>query len=166
MKKIFDASSLINLEHGGALHLINDLKLDAWCGPLVLDECRSITTSLKPLITAGTLRTLDDAHLPGDIYLDLLSKHGLGVGETECIAFALSDDSTVVCCDDGKARKVAGAELGEARVVGTLRILARAVSASLMDQQRALAIYQTMKRRGGFLPIITPAKFASLVSEG
>jgi predicted nucleic acid-binding protein len=149
---LFDASPLLNLANGDVLDVVIRIPdLRARIGPQVRGECLSIRVQLDVQIEAGHIALLDDAVLPGAKFLSLLDKYQLGVGETECLAFAtLGDD--VVCCDDRRARTMITKELGQKRVTGSLGLLIRAVHHDLLSNDVAFASYQQMRRRGGFLP--------------
>ncbi len=94
---------------------------------------------------------LNDEALPASLFLSLLERYQLGDGETECLAFASQGDD-IVCCDDRRARTMITRELGPGRVTGTLGILVRMIHHGLIANQLALATYEQMRRRGGFLP--------------
>jgi predicted nucleic acid-binding protein len=152
---IIDASSIINLYNVGALELIAGLQNhELWVSPLVVGECQaSCAAELLRLEHAGLFRFVDPHEISADSFLELLEAHGLGDGETECLAVCLSG-FYVFCCDDSKARQAAAALFGAARVVGSLRLLKWCVADTLATPETAFALYQGMKNAGGFLPDI------------
>ena len=93
------------------------------------------------------------------MFVRLLAEFSLGLGETECLAFALIGSSESICCDDGKARQVCAAKLGSLRVLGTARLLQECVQAGLLSRDEAVAAYELMRAKGGFLPVLTEAFF-------
>ncbi len=160
MNTIIDASSLINLVNGTMLDTV--LRLHSrrfWIGPFVLGECGRQTPEIEGEL-AGRLNVLDEESLSGTLFLDMLAEHGLGLGETECLAFALNGDHAV-CTDDAKARAMCTAKLGAARVLGTARLLQECVERTLATPEEAVAAYELMRARGGFLPALTFTYFAT-----
>jgi predicted nucleic acid-binding protein len=152
---ILDASSIINLDNGQALELVAHLQNHVlWVSPLVVGECQpTCAAELLRLELAGLFRFVGPDEISADLFLELLEVHGLGDGETECLALCLGG-SHVLCCDDSKARQVAISLFGRARVVGSLRLLKWCVADSLAPPEAAFAMYQNMKSAGGFLPEI------------
>lgn len=164
MNIIYDSGSLINLANGHVLHAIfNSSHHNAFIGPLVYDECVSIAPELKELLDSGELSLLADASLTPTEFSDLLQRHGLGVGETECIAF-LSRTDFVVSCDDAAARKVLMSLYGADRVTGTLGLLILAVGKHEISLEAAFASYQQMRAAGGYLPALSLEGFTALLS--
>jgi predicted nucleic acid-binding protein len=152
---IIDASSIINLDNAGALELVASLKNHIlWVSPLVVGECQpTCAAELLRLERAGSFRFVDPDAISADSFLDLLEAHGLGDGETECLALCLGGPY-VFCCDDGKARQTAITLFGAARVIGSLRLLKWCVADALATSELAFAMYREMKDAGGFLPEI------------
>jgi predicted nucleic acid-binding protein len=150
---VLDSSSIINLFNAGVLTLLCQLEdHDFFVSPMVVGECHGeCAVELVTLRDNGCLTFIDDGAVDADQYLDLLEAHGLGAGETECMAVAASDDYGV-CCDDWKARQAAANLVGEARVVGTLRLLQWCVQEFVIDCGEAFATFISMKELGGFLP--------------
>jgi predicted nucleic acid-binding protein len=158
LKTIIDASSLINVINGGVLLIV--LRLPArqfYVGQMVLAECGRQETDIQQALTGG-LQLLDEESLSGKLFLELLAEHGLGLGETECLAFALSGSESI-CCDDRRARGVCAAKLGSARVLGTARLLRECVEAGLITADAAVASYESMRAKGGFLPELSRGFF-------
>ncbi len=150
---MLDSSSIINLFNAGALTLLCQLEgHDFFVSPMVVGECHGdCAAALLALQGDGCLSFIDDGTVDADHYLALLEAHGLGAGETECMAVAASDDYNV-CCDDWKARQAAANLVGEERVIGTLRLLQWCVQTFVIDCGEAFATFLSMKRTGGFLP--------------
>jgi hypothetical protein len=84
-------------------------------------------------------------------FVSLLDRYDLGYGETERIAFCISEGLSF-CSGDRRARKSAEGELGASRVVGTLYLLRECVRSSLLTKAEAKLAYERMKVRGAFLP--------------
>jgi predicted nucleic acid-binding protein len=149
----FDSSSIINLFNAGALPLASSVARCEIClPPLVVAECEpSCAAVLLDLKQQGVLTFMTDADVDGDLFLQFLSDHGLGAGETECLAVA-STHEVNICCDDRKARDVAAAMLGPGRVIGTLRLLRWMVEDELVICEEAYSLFSKMRSCGGFLP--------------
>jgi predicted nucleic acid-binding protein len=107
---------------------------------------------------AGRVSILNDADVPGALYLQLLRDWGLGEGETECIAFA-AHAGAVFAADDRLARRRATELLGTTNVSGTLGLMKEAVAEALITKDAAFAAYEGMRAAGGFLPEISIAFF-------
>lgn len=164
MNLAFDACSLINLHNGQVLEALASTASYKGCvGPLVRDECGSIAAEIAGLVGAGKLLLLADVSLTPAQFGTLLAAHGLGVGETECLAHAQEVEHLLISCDDGRARKVLREELGPARVTGTLGLLVQAVRDQLLPLNSAFASYVQMIAKGGFLPPISIDEFKDLV---
>jgi predicted nucleic acid-binding protein len=159
---VIDASSVINLSNAHALELVARLdNCTIWLPPLVLGECHSeCVAELLRLKNEHVIHFVEPDSIPAESYLELLSQHELGEGETECLAICLAQPHTF-CCDDRRARAVGALLLGEDRVVGTLRLLKWSVSAARITDDEAFALYEAMKAAGGFLPEVTGSWFAS-----
>lgn len=156
MNVIFDASALLNLANGGVLETVLDLpNLIGWIGPQVRGECASIAARLDALIGSQSIQLLDDETLPASLFISLLGHYRLGPGETECLAFASQGDH-VVCCNDRRARSMITRELGSGRVTGTIGLLALGVHHEKLTIEAALGACEQMRRRGGFLPELSP----------
>jgi predicted nucleic acid-binding protein len=160
LKIIFDACALFNLVHGEVFEVIvGMLDPPACLGPQVRSESRSIAGVLDQALGASRIELLDDATLPASLFFALLEKYELGAGETECLAFA-SVQPLIICSDDRRARNMATRELGEGRVIGTLGLLIRATELSVLTPGAAIAAYELMRRRGGFLPDVPADRFS------
>ena len=159
MKIIFDACALFNLVHGEVFGVIVGMLDPLPClGPQVRSESRSIASVLDQALGASRIELLDDAVLPPSLFFELLERYELGAGETECLAFA-SVQPLLVCSDDRRVRNVTTRELGEGRVIGTLGLLVRATDLSVLTPDAAIAAYELMRRRGGFLPDVPASTF-------
>ena len=162
----FDACSLLNLHHGQVLEKLASTKSYQGCiGPLVRDECTSMLSKIADLVASGSLLALEDVTLSPVQFGSLLATHGLGVGETECLAHAHEMPELVISCDDGRARKVLRSELGSHRVTGTLGLVVQAVRDGLLSLEEAFASYTQMIAKGGFLPQISAEAFKKLVED-
>lgn len=159
---IFDASSVINLVNGGVFPTCLSLSARAFhIGPLVMGECVGCRQAVDLAIAQQGLTALDSADLPASVFLRLAQAHGLGDGETECLAFATMRPFDV-CCDDRRARSSVKAEIGEKRLTGSLGLLREAITAGALDQEHAFAAYELMKHLGGFLPAVRKEFFVPL----
>lgn len=162
---LFDASALINLIKGEAFELILALpEIEFLVGPLVLEECvsgDSVVDMLKKAIDSGNVGVLDDSQIGADLFFSLLERYRLGLGETECLTFAVNSE-VVICSDDLKARQIAGRMIGDDRVTGSLGLLRDAVRASITTSLIAWDAYERMKQEGGFLPEISRSFFTEV----
>ena len=156
MKTVLDTSVLVNCSNGGVLAILfRLLKRVFVIPPAVAAEFEAgDIAALQEAGKAGRVTILNDADVPGALYLRLLHDWGLGEGETECIAFSAHNDATFAS-DDRLARRRATELLGTDRVSGTLGLLKEAVAESLMTKTDAFAAYQKMRAAGGFLPQIS-----------
>lgn len=156
---LLDSCAVINLAHAGALELICSLEaVEWWLPPVVVDEsgptCAAITLELQQ---RGLINFLDDDSVNANRFLELLGAHGLGAGETECMAVAAESDYHI-CCDDRKARAAASALIGPERVFGCIRVLRWCVEQRKIECGEAKRLLRVMRERGGFLPD-TPQSF-------
>lgn len=159
MKALLDACSIINLVNAGVLATACSLrKVEWWVPPIVEAEvdgtCRDAVAEVR---RTQRLFAVDDTGVDAELYLKLLDEHGLGAGETECMAVALVEGHSI-CCDDRRARRVAETLLGPDRVFGTVRLLRCCVQEELIACAQARALLLDMRQRGGFLPD-TPQTF-------
>ena len=154
MNVILDASSTINLDNGGVLQTV--LKLAScgyafFVGPIVRQECGDLSAFLDTQVTAGSLVYMaDDSTSPAD-FSSILNRYELGLGESECIAFA-HQHGLIVCTDDGAARRASTQHLGASRVVGSLKLLRECVCHGLLVAEGAVSAYEQMKSCGAYLP--------------
>jgi hypothetical protein len=152
------------LANGRILDAIVDSKQHrGFVAPMVHGECISIRAELDMLIDGGRLTALPDAPVTPLQFAALLNQHGLGVGETECIAYLGGSDFTV-SCDDAAARRVLANLYGDGRVTGTLGLLVLGISAGEVPFERAFRSYVTMRDLGGYLPALSQADFSALVN--
>lgn len=162
MKLMTDACSLINLHKGGVLDLV--LKLedhDFFVEGFVDEESGSF---LQPYYEQGSLTKLSDERVSSSTFSAMLSRYDLGFGETECIVFAMMDN-TCVCSDDLKARKAAKSELGDGRVIGTLFLLRECVRCGVLTSDAARGAYELMRSKGAFLPDLEDDYFDILLAS-
>ena len=128
---------------------------------MVVGECHGeCAIELVTLRDEGCLTFINDDAVEADQYLVLLELHGLGAGETECMAVASADDYNV-CCDDRRAREAAASLIGEGRVIGSLRILRWCVESLVIDCGAAFHAFEIMRRKGGFLPNLPQSFFCT-----
>jgi len=150
---LLDSSSVINLHNADALGLVIQLKrCRFWLPPMVLSECQvGSAAALLELQATNAIGFIDDDIVPTELFLELLERHDLGDGETECISICQINGHGL-CCDDRKARELARAMFGPDRVIGTIRVLRWCVEERLIDCQNAYALFRSMRSAGGFLP--------------
>jgi len=149
LKLATDSCTLIILDKGGVLEKVFALGgHEFFVGSFVKDECGTL---LDSYLQQGILKRLPDERLSLHDFVDLLGRYDLGYGETECIAFCISEGLSL-CSDDARARKAAEIELGASRVVGTLYLLRECVRSNLLTKAEAVLAYEQMKVRGAFLP--------------
>ena len=156
MKTVLDTSVLVNCSNGGVLPIVFKLSKRTFVIPpaVAMEFEAGDIAALEEAGKAGRVTILNDADVPGALYLQLLRDWGLGEGETECIALA-SHAGAAFAADDRLARRRATEHLGTANVSGTLGLLKEAVAESLITKDDAFAAYQQMRAAGGFLPEIS-----------
>jgi len=158
LKSVLDASTLINLSNGRVLGVVLRLPDCTFSvGPQVIGECINQAGDISWAFTNGLAR-LDDDAIPATLFLSILDQFGLGLGETECLAFALHAEYTV-CTDDRKARDASTQMLGCQRVNGTMGLLRMCVEHRVLTPAEAMAAYELMKSKGGFLPPVAMIYF-------
>ena len=162
MRFVLDSSSIINLFNAGGLALLCRLEEhEFFVPPMVVGECHgACAVELVTLREEGCLSFIDDGAVDAEQYLTLLEAHGLGAGETECMAVAASEDYGV-CCDDRKARGAAAGYIGQDRVIGSLRLLQWCVHKLVIDCDAAFQAFRNMKSMGGFLPDTSQSFFCA-----
>jgi predicted nucleic acid-binding protein len=158
---IIDASSVINLDNAGALELLAGLQARVfWISPLVVGECDpTCAAEIVRLRDMGRLHFVDPQNVSAELYLTLLEIYDLGEGETECLALC-HGHQFLFCCDDQRARTIAGQLFGGDRVIGSLRLLRWAVIEGLASTELAFDLYEKMKSAGGFLPAVDKKWFS------
>lgn len=154
MNIILDSCSIVNLINGGCLDKILTLPGFKFYVGDILIENELLNSFQKSLILTAIQKCLitnlnDD--IPISIFSSYNQKFNLGIGETECIIRCKKNDFTI-CTDDKKARKCAKEELGQQNVIGSLHLLKLCVSHKLMSCEDAIASYEAMQNKGGFLP--------------
>jgi len=157
----FDAAAIINLTNGDVFEKVLVLPSHTFfVGPQVKEECARQIEHLDKGIENGRLTELDDSKLPSGLFVELLQEHGLGLGETECLAFA-KVGSLTIASDDRQARREIAQEIGVTRLTGSLGLMRLCVQAGIMSPSEAFAAYEKMKLCGGFLPDIPPTFFSN-----
>jgi predicted nucleic acid-binding protein len=158
---ILDASSSINLHRGGALEVVFRLTSFAFVfhmGYIVRSECGNLQGLLDSLVVKGSLVMLSDIRLGPQEFTDILNLYDLGLGDTECIAFA-KKEGLIVCTDDKAARKAAIEHLGTDRALGSLRLIRECVCQGLLTSHAACLAYETMRAQGAYLPVVSSTYF-------
>lgn len=151
---VVDACTLINLANGEVLSEILQLPgIEFQVSAIVRRESRTISEAIDVAVGSGRLALVDDALISVGDFIRVKSELELDDGETECILAAQALACTIAC-DDGAARKAIVELLGEARLIGSIGLLRMAITAGLINQERAIESYQLMRQRGGFLPSI------------
>jgi predicted nucleic acid-binding protein len=164
LKIIFDASSIINLINGDAIDSVLALPDSSFfIGPLVLEECKQQQELINALIREGSIELLDDTSMSASVFSALQQRYDLGVGETECLAFAI-DEQLTVACDDHKAREMISGRLTSLRVIGSISLLSKCVQQGLISPEDAETKYRRMKARGGFLPNLQLGYFKQAIN--
>jgi len=120
-------------------------------GHLVYRECRTIQDELDELISQRHAIVLNDEDIPVGRFADLLSRYGLGSGETECIVLA-EIGAKQIACDDGKARACIADVIGHERLTGSIGLLLSLGRAGLLSPPQVRAVHSLMREKGGFLP--------------
>ena len=160
MQYVIDSSVVINLSNVDALsvlHALPDRKF--WVTQAVVDECwPTCGDDLATEIATRRLSVVDDTHIDASNFLDLLDTHSLGRGETEAIV-ACDQLGFALCCDDKRARALGRKVLGACRVSGTIAILRWCINDTIVTAQTAYAMYQQMRKKGGFLPDVARTSF-------
>lgn len=161
MDIVLDASALINLIRGDVLRpvlLIPDLIFHL--GEIAKGEVVTDAEIIDSAIAAGSISLLDDSTMSASEYLELLERHRLGRGETECLQYARAR-GFVVCADDRRARAVISSDIGQDKITGTIALMKRCVRTGLISSDAAFAAYMKMKRAGGFLPDVEAGYFSA-----
>ncbi|MGS0997110.1 hypothetical protein [Rhodanobacter sp. UC4451_H18] len=165
MVVILDASTLINLANGGVLGDV--LVLDGFeflVGEAVLEEIPSIAEEVEQVVATGLLRFVDDNVITAKAFSQAKREMRLGDGETECI-LAAGIMGCCIACDDKQARREAKARLDpEDRVTGSIGLLRALCAAGKASPHEALAAYQLMIERGGYLPEASLELFSPCLS--
>lgn len=149
-----DACALINLMNAHQLEAVFKLPNTHFLiGSSAYNEVCKVDFQKTMLDNLFVRHKVDlwDGELDVSLLLHLVEHYNLGDGETEAIAICMSSGYTL-CCDDWKARKKANIEIGETKVIGSLRLLKIAVSHDLLKCTDAEISYLEMKLKGGFLP--------------
>jgi predicted nucleic acid-binding protein len=157
---LIDACAAINLHNCGQLPLICSVPgIEIEFSPIVVSECGlGCAAEIMSLEAAGLIRFVPDAEISTDRFLELLADQDIGDGELESIAVCeLMGHS--FCTDDAAARRLAIRLLGVERVMGSLRLLKKAVEASAIQCTDAFAGYIGMREAGGFLPELASTYF-------
>jgi predicted nucleic acid-binding protein len=127
-------------------------------GTIVRGECGDLTLYLDEQTAKGRLKILPGRTIAPTHFADILDRYELGLGETECIVHAGQLDLSV-CTDDRAARAATMAHLGEARVLGSLRLIRECVCAGIITSGQAYVGYEMAVSQGAFLPIMPPSYF-------
>lgn len=156
---VLDASCLINLINGKCLCAILKLRNHTFLiGPIVRSECHKNAAEITRIIDSRRLNEFDDDQISATLFLDLLDKHRLGNGETECLAYCISTDASMAS-DDWRARKISAQMLGSNRIIGSIKLLTHCVTQDIIGAEEAYDRFEIMRRCGGFLPKIQPNHF-------
>jgi predicted nucleic acid-binding protein len=151
---IFDTCSLVNLMNGNQLDSILSIReIKFFIGPAVYGEVSKVEN--QKLIIDNAIEQGRLIEWEGELDFDLLNtiyeEYGLGDGETESIAIAISKACSI-CCDDKKARNAAKNELSQSIIIGSLGMLKMAVMDNIIKCTDATLSYLEMILKGGFLP--------------
>lgn len=154
MTHLLDACALLNLSNGGVLDSALSLPGSFIVCSAARRESKTIRSVIDHLVIANRLKFMDDHEIPASLFLKLKQQHGLGDGETECLAVA-SISSGILVFDDQRARKIATSLFGAARVTGSIGILRSCVSNGILSRAEAYGAYTLMKALGAYLPDMT-----------
>ncbi len=128
------------------------LGLDLAIGAFVKAECDDYSPPLgMRLTTSGILVARNEPWIVDDV-ATLAQAHRLGLGELECLAYAIRDPSTIVCCDDYRARRLIASHIGDARVTGSIGLLKRCVDSGVLSVDEAFQCYDRMRENGAYVP--------------
>lgn len=149
-----DSCSLINLINCDRLSDVLSIPHNTfYITPSVYDEISKINDQkliIDNLIKGNTLKLYSN-NLNINLLQELFKKYNLGDGETESLLMC-KKESYKLCCDDRRARKMAEAEIGKHKVMGSLRLLKKCVNNGIILCKDAFASYIEMIYHGGFLP--------------
>ncbi|MCW2370749.1 hypothetical protein [Sphingobium sp. B11D3D] len=159
VRLLIDACAAINLFNCGKLAVVCELPdTEVALSPIVVSECGlDCAAEIISLQAAGLIHFVPDDEISPDRFLELVTDHDIGDGELESISVCEATDRAF-CTDDAAARRLANNLLGDARVMGSLRLLKFSVEASLLVCTDAFAGYRKMRECGGFLPDV-PSDF-------
>lgn len=150
-----DTCSLVNLMNGNQLDAVLSISNKSFViSPSVYKETTKIPTQKEVIdeyLASGQLR-ISESELDVSLLSNLYENYNLGDGETESIAICKNNPSTLLCCDDKKARTAAGKEMDSTNIIGSLRLLKIAVGEEIIKCTDAQISYLEMKFKGGFLP--------------
>src|SRR6185437_15272296 len=154
MDIVLDSSSIINLINGDCIDKILSLDThkffigDQILEQEILDDLQK--TILEAFIAMNKIVLLKALVTVSDI-ITHQKKHKLGLGETEGMVICKATGYTL-CSDDLKGRTCSELELSKKRVVGTLFLLRECVLDQIIECREAVASYNLMIKKGGFLP--------------
>lgn len=121
-------------------------------GPVVLGECSpALVGQLLFFRDGGIIQFYENDGFSAERFLQIQTERSLGAGETECITLAEHADG-LICCDDGKGRRVGREILGHDRVTGSIGLLTHLVNSGECKPSDAHTAYLRMIEGGGFLP--------------
>ena len=151
----------INMYNGGSLDAVLTLANHKfWIGSRIqkeLAEREAARIYVQDSIAAGRL-SLYAPNIEVTEFEAMLSKHGLGAGETEAIILA-QKNGWQIACDDKKARERATVELGASNVTGSLGLMKLIADSRLIDCHDAWLSYMQMIAHGGYLPKNLPPDY-------
>lgn len=160
MNFAIDACSAINLYNAEALEsvcMIPNIRI--FISNSAKSECKyGCETQISKLIADGLIQNIEDSAIPVSHFLEIKAAYGLGDGETESIVACQALGYTLIS-DDGAARKIGIATLGQARVIGSIRLLRLGVEFNLFDCAQAFLRFKIMVAAGGFLPQVSHGFF-------
>jgi len=110
------------------------------------------------MIADGALGFVDEEWVLAEV-VALATSRNLGLGELECLAYAIRDSDALVCCDDFRARTIIAREIGEGRVTGSMGLLRQCVLAGVLSAAEAFDCYHRMRAAGAYLPEVPSSYF-------
>ncbi len=163
---VVDTCSLLNWVNGGAFGAIVSLPVTLYVvGPLVELESTTIAKILAQQFASGKLVRLRNEDLNAAAFLELVDKYGLGEGEIECLAHALTSSDLIVCTDDKKARGIVTALLGRPRLIGTIGLLLKCFRNGTLNAEELRRSHELMIAAGAFLPSIRDEDLSAATTD-
>lgn len=158
-----DACCLLNLIRGDFVSaVVVSATRSLCCQGLVIDEIVSDAPALARLIRSGALTEISGGQIFSSQLGAMAAAHNIGLGEAECIVIA-KDLACSLASDDKRARTAAVAELGKARVTGSIGLIREAVAGGVVELDDAYLAYSKMINAGAYLPNLAQDKFEELV---
>jgi hypothetical protein len=158
-KTILDTTAWLNFARAEAISLLIDAMPGRWAVGLLVEQQEMLRWpkgtarasqpfSFKPFLESGTLELATTTPSEVAAFHETKTKYHLGDGETEAVVIAIARGWRVAT-DDGAARKRFLSHNPPVDVTGTIGLLRQLVQASVVSKVEAVAMLETMRRRGG-----------------